>query len=102
MGERGNKKVFIGTVVSDKMDKTVVVLVERLTQHPIYKKYIKKRKKFMAHDPKNMCRIGDKVKIIESRPLSRRKRWQVIEILERGRLLSRGDEEEQIIQENEQ
>ncbi len=102
MGERGNKKVFIGTVVSDKMDKTVVVLVERLTQHPIYKKYIKKRKKFMAHDPKNMCRIGDKVKIIESRPLSRRKRWQVIEILERGKLLSRGDEEEQIIQENEQ
>jgi small subunit ribosomal protein S17 len=56
----------------------------------------------MAHDPKNMCRIGDKVKIIESRPLSRRKRWQVIEILERGKLLSQVDEEEQIIQENEQ
>ncbi len=84
---RENKKVFIGTVVSDKMDKTVVVLVERLVQHPLYKKYIKKRKKFMAHDPKNMCRVGDKVKIIESRPISKRKRWQVIEIIERGKRL---------------
>ncbi len=101
MEKRGNKKIFIGTVVSDKMDKTVVVLVERLTQHPIYKKYIKKRKKFMAHDPKNMCGIGDKVKIIESRPLSRRKRWQVIEILEKGKLLSKV-KEEKAIQENEQ
>ncbi len=93
MGNRGNKKVFIGTVVSDKMDKTVVVLVERLTQHPIYKKYIKKRKKFMAHDPNNMCKIGDKVKIIESRPLSKMKRWRVIEILEKAKVLGKAEEE---------
>jgi len=92
MEERGNRKVFIGRVVSDKMDKTVVVLVERLTQHPIYKKYIKKRKKFMAHDPKNLCRIGDKVKIIESRPISKRKRWQVIQILEKGKVLEKANE----------
>ncbi|RLB12859.1 MAG: 30S ribosomal protein S17 [Deltaproteobacteria bacterium] len=89
MGERGNKKVFVGTVISNKMDKTVVVLVERLAQHPIYKKYIKKRKKFMAHDPKNACGIGDKVKIIESRPISKRKRWQVIQILEKGKVLEK-------------
>jgi len=93
MGNRGNKKVFIGTVVSNKMDKTVVVLVERLTQHPIYKKYIKKRKKFMAHDPNNICEIGDKVKIIESRPLSKMKRWRVIEILEKGKILGKAEEE---------
>ena len=81
--KRGNKKTFVGTVVSDKMDKTVVVLVETLVQHPRFKKYVKRRKKFMAHDPNNECRIGDKVMIRESRPLSRRKRWRVVQILER-------------------
>lgn len=90
--KRGNKKIFVGTVVSNRMDKTVVVLVERLAQHPIYKKYIKKRKKFMAHDPKNLCGIGDKVRIIESRPISKRKRWQVIQILEKGKVLGKVNE----------
>ena len=79
MTERGLRKKLVGTVVSNKMDKTVLVLVERLTKHRVYNKYVKRRAKFMAHDPKNICQIGDKVKIIESRPLSKRKRWHVIE-----------------------
>ncbi len=78
------KKVLMGRVVSDKMDKTIVVEVERLVQHPLYKKIIKKRKKFMAHDEENRCRIGDIVSIIETRPLSKRKRWQVIEIIKQA------------------
>jgi small subunit ribosomal protein S17 len=65
------------------MDKTAVVLVGRLTKHPMYKKYIRSRSKFLAHDPQNRCEIGDKVRIIESRPLSKKKRWQVLEIVER-------------------
>ena len=79
MTERGLRKKLVGTVVSNKMDKTVLVLVERLTKHRVYNKYVKRRAKFMAHDPKNLCQIGDKVRIIESRPLSKRKRWHVIE-----------------------
>ncbi len=75
------KKVLTGRVVSDKMDKTVIVEVERLVQQPFYKKIIKKRKRFMAHDEENRCTIGDIVSIIESRPLSKRKRWQVLEII---------------------
>ncbi len=81
--KRGNKKTFVGIVVSDKMDKTVIVQVETLVRHPRVKKFIKRRKKFMAHDPNNECRIGDKVLIRESRPLSRRKRWRVAQVLER-------------------
>jgi len=81
---RGKRKEFIGTVVSDKMDKTVVVLVERRVRHPLHKKEIKKRKKFYAHDENNECRIGDKVKIMETRPLSKLKRWRVVEIIERA------------------
>ena len=92
MGERSNRKVFVGTVISNKMDKTVVVLVERVARHPIYKRYIKERKKFMAHDPKNLCGIGDKVRIIESRPISKRKRWQVVQILEKGKVLQKVNE----------
>ena len=83
----GKRKEFIGTVVSDKMDKTVVVMVERLVQHPLYGKYIKRRKKYMAHDEKNECRIGDKVLIVETRPLSKRKRWVVKQILEKAKVL---------------
>lgn len=75
------KKIFTGKVVSDKMDKTVVVEVTRLVQHPLYKKTVKYRKKFMAHDEENRCKVGDIVRIIESRPLSKRKRWVVLEIL---------------------
>lgn len=77
------KKVFVGKVVSDKMDKTVTVAVTRLYKHPLYKKYIKRTTKFKAHDEENKCRIGDTVKIIESRPLSKTKRWVVLEILNR-------------------
>lgn len=79
----GKRKVRIGTVISDKMDKTVVVQVEALTRHPLYKKVIRRRAKFMAHDEENKCRIGDVVKIIETRPLSKKKRWRVVEILQK-------------------
>ena len=79
------KKVItkIGKVVSDSMEKSVVVKVEYLVSHPLYKKRIKKSTKFMAHDEKDICNIGDKVKIAETRPLSKRKRWRITEILEK-------------------
>jgi small subunit ribosomal protein S17 len=79
MAERGLRKRLIGTVVSNRMDKTAVVLVERLTKHATYQKYVRRRKKYLAHDPQNLCQIGEQVRIIESRPLSKRKRWQIIE-----------------------
>lgn len=78
------KKVLKGTVVSDKMDKTVVVSVERIFQHPLYKKTIKTRKKYKAHDEENKCKLGDVVEIIESRPLSKTKRWKVLRIVKEG------------------
>lgn len=78
------KRQVIGTVVSDKMDKTVVVQSERLVKHRLYEKYIRRRAKFSAHDAENSCRIGDKVLITESRPLSKTKRWQVSQILEKA------------------
>ena len=81
---RAVRKTRIGIVVSDKMDKTVVVKVSRLAKHPLYKKYLRKDKKYKAHDEKNECKIGDKVLIQESRPLSKEKRWRVIKILERA------------------
>jgi len=80
------KKRFIGVVVSDKMDKTVTVKVERLVKHPKFEKYVKRSKKFYAHDENNDCRIGDIVEIEESRPLSKLKRWVVVRIIERSRL----------------
>ena len=76
-------KIKVGRVVSDSMEKSVVIKVEYLVSHPLYKKRIKKSSKFIAHDEKNVCSIGDKVKIAETRPLSKRKRWRVIEILEK-------------------
>jgi small subunit ribosomal protein S17 len=79
MRERGLRRRLVGTVVNNRMNKTALVLVERLTKHRTYNKYVKRRVKYMAHDPQNLCQIGDKVRIIESRPLSKRKRWQVIE-----------------------
>lgn len=78
---KGRRKSMVGRVVSDKMDKTVVVVVERLRRHPLYKKVIRIRKKFKAHDADNACQIGDEVRIVESRPLSKEKRWVVEEIL---------------------
>jgi small subunit ribosomal protein S17 len=77
MTERGRRRTLDGTVVSDKMDKTVVVRVERLVRDPQYEKYVRRYSRFMAHDPANECRIGDRVRIIEHRPLSKRKRWKV-------------------------
>jgi small subunit ribosomal protein S17 len=79
MTERGLRRRLVGTVVSNRMNKTALILVERLTKHRTYNKYVKRRVKYMAHDPQNLCQIGDKVRIIESRPLSKRKRWHVIE-----------------------
>jgi small subunit ribosomal protein S17 len=79
------RKIRIGHVVSNKMNKTVVVLVERLRQHPRYKRYVRYRKKFKAHDELNQCGLGDLVRIIETRPLSKEKRWKVVEILEKGK-----------------
>jgi small subunit ribosomal protein S17 len=84
MRERGIRKKLVGTVVSDRMDKTVLVLVERLTRHKVYKKIVRRRSKYMAHDPKNLCQVGDRIKIIESRPISKRKRWQLIDIIEKA------------------
>ncbi len=78
------KRNLLGTVVSDKMDKTVTVASERLVKHPQYKKYIRRRAKFAAHDEQNACRIGDKVMITESRPLSKMKKWRVSKILEKA------------------
>ena len=83
MKERGNRKERIGVVVSDKMDKTVVVKVDNMVKHPVYKKYIKRRVTYKAHDEQNSCAAGDKVLIVETRPLSKDKRWRVREIIEK-------------------
>jgi small subunit ribosomal protein S17 len=80
----GQTKTRTGVVVSDKMDKTVVVQVERLVKHPVYKKYVRRRKKFMVHDEENTARIGDRVLIVEVRPLSKHKRWRLRQIIERA------------------
>ena len=80
------RKIRVGRVVSNKMDKTVVVTVETLRHHPLYKKTIKRAVKFKAHDEKNECRLGDTVKIIETRPLSKEKRWRVAEIITKGEI----------------
>lgn len=81
--KRGLRKVRIGQVVSNKMDKTISVSVVRRVKHPVYKKYIKRTMNLMAHDANNECSEGDLVKIMETRPLSRMKRWRLVEILER-------------------
>ena len=81
MRERGHKKTQIGVVVSDKMDKTVVVKVDRMIKHPVYNKYIRRSAKYKAHDELNSCKVGDRVQIIESRPLSKDKCWKVSQIL---------------------
>jgi small subunit ribosomal protein S17 len=84
MKQRGMKRKMIGTVTSNKADKTVTVLVERLVKHRFYLKYVRRRSKFAAHDDHNDCRIGDKVLISESRPLSKSKRWRVVTIVEKA------------------
>jgi small subunit ribosomal protein S17 len=85
MLDRNLRKTRTGVVSSNKMDKTVVVAVERKVQHPIYGKFLKKTTKFHAHDEKNECNIGDVVKIMESRPLSKTKRWRLVEIVEKAK-----------------
>ena len=84
MSERGRRRILVGTVVSDKMDKTVVVRVERLVQDRQYKKYVRRYSRFLAHDESNDCNIGDRVRIVEHRPLSKRKRWKVQETVVRA------------------
>lgn len=83
--ERGRRKVRIGHVVSDKMDKTIVVKVEDFIRHPLYGKRIKRTKKFKAHDEQNACGIGDKVRIMETRPLSKDKRFRLVDIIEKAK-----------------
>ncbi|AZO96537.1 30S ribosomal protein S17 [Iocasia frigidifontis] len=82
---RNKRKSLVGIVVSDKMDKTVSVAVEKRTQHPLYKRTVKKTNTFKAHDEENECREGDKVKIMETRPLSKTKRWRVVDIVEKAK-----------------
>jgi small subunit ribosomal protein S17 len=82
---RSLRKTRVGTVVSNKMEKTITVAIERRVAHPIYKKYFKKTTKLMAHDEKNECAIGDVVKIMETRPLSKSKRWRLVEIVEKAK-----------------
>jgi small subunit ribosomal protein S17 len=83
--EKRNRKTLVGTVVSNRMEKTIVVRIERRKLHPLYKKYITRTKKIKAHDEGNRCQIGDLVKVIESRPLSKDKRWRLLEILEKAK-----------------
>lgn len=82
-GKRNKRKERIGFVVSNRMEKTVVVKLERLMQHPLYKKSVKRARNIKAHDSENQCLIGDKVRVVETRPLSKDKRWRVVEIVER-------------------
>lgn len=85
METRNLRKERVGVVTSNKMDKTITVMVERREKHPIYGKFVKKTSKFAAHDDKNDCGIGDTVKIMETRPLSKNKRWRLVEIIERAK-----------------
>ena len=85
MENRNLRKEMIGVVVSDKMDKSIVIAVKRKVKHPIYGKFLNKTSKFAAHDEKNECNIGDTVRIMETRPLSKNKRWRLVEIVERAK-----------------
>lgn len=85
MIERKLRKQRVGVVTSNKMQKTITVSVERRLRHPIYGKFVKKSKKFLAHDEENTCSIGDTVRIMETRPLSKRKRWRLVEVVERAK-----------------
>lgn len=84
MEERNLRKTRVGKVVSDKMDKTIVVAIETSVKHPLYKKIVKRTYKLKAHDEKNECKAGDKVKVMETRPLSKDKRWRLVEIIEKA------------------
>ncbi len=83
--QRGRRKVRIGKVVGDRMEKTIVVQIERLVKHPVYGRYVRRRSKFKVHDEKNECRIGDTIRFVETRPLSKDKRWRFVEFVERAK-----------------
>ncbi len=85
MAERALRKTRVGKVISDKMDKTIVVAIETSVKHPLYKKIVKRTYKLKAHDENNECGVGDKVKVMETRPLSKDKRWRLVEIVEKAR-----------------
>ena len=85
MAQRGLRKTRIGMVVSDKMEKTITIAIVRKVPHPLYKKYFKKTTQLMAHDEKDECKVGDKVKVMETRPLSKNKRWCLVEIVEKAK-----------------
>lgn len=85
MSDLKNRKSRVGTVISNKMDKTATILIERLIEHPLYHRVVKRSKKVLAHDESNECQIGDEVRILETRPLSKRKRWRVVEITGRAK-----------------
>ncbi|ETR74475.1 MAG: 30S ribosomal protein S17 [Candidatus Magnetoglobus multicellularis str. Araruama] len=84
MNSKSRKRKLVGVVVSNKMQKTIVVQVDRLVKHPLYKKFLKRKSKFYAHDHENACTIGDTVMIMECRPLSKQKRWRMVEILKKA------------------
>ena len=96
MKERGVRKKLTGVVVGTNMDKTAVVLVNRLKKHSTYNKYIRRHTKYLVHDPNNICQNGDRVRIIESRPISKLKRWQVMEIVEKAETAVNDAETEQV------
>ena len=83
--ERGRRKIRVGKVVSDKMEKTVVVVIERLVKHPVYKRYVRRRTRYKVHDEKNECKEGDTIRFMETRPLSKEKRWRFVEFVERAK-----------------
>ena len=84
MKERGQRKIRVGRIVSNKMDKTIVVAVDRLVKHPLYGRYIKRTTKLMAHDEDHACQMGDVVRVVETRPLSKQKRWRLLEVIRRA------------------
>jgi small subunit ribosomal protein S17 len=83
--ERSRRKVRVGRVVSDRMEKTIVVAIERLVKHPVYGRYVRRRSTFKVHDEKNECRVGDVVRFMETRPMSKEKRWRFVEFVERAK-----------------
>jgi small subunit ribosomal protein S17 len=83
--ERNRRKIRVGTVVSDRMEKTVVVSIERLVKHPVYGRYVRRRTKFKVHDEQNACKIGDVVRFMETRPISKDKRWRFVEFVDRAK-----------------
>ena len=85
MAERGTRKRQVGLVTSDKMDKTIVIEIEIVTRHPLYRKTIRRNKSLKAHDEANAAKVGDRVRVVETRPLSKEKRWRLVQILERAR-----------------